>query len=170
MTMSQALYRINYYLTIAMGKRMRVELQEKAQSFKVPIFQHVLKLTLYGNLDSSWVDDIINWLQQINDLSLDSKGKRRLTPVEYQAELYRNLQHSTPTSLIYLYRRNINNVTSKIKGNHPCRYNLNNVDESISDMLKKHELVYTTMCEEVARPANEANWPRVEQVLLSLTV
>jgi len=79
---------IQRYLALAMGNRERSFIKDKVKALGEPIFDHVLKITIFGNIDQSWIDDTLNWLYQIHDLYFDNNKKKRLPAKEYKEELF----------------------------------------------------------------------------------
>lgn len=112
--------RIRYYLrhclVQAQGQRPRSKIVDTAWSLGKPIFTHVIKLSLYGELDRSWRRDIINWLQKINSLTFNGK---RLSADVYYEELFDQFPHTEAW-----YREFLDEVIGDIRWNGDIKYDI----------------------------------------------
>jgi len=153
--------RIRYYLITAMGSRKKAAIQDKTLALSRPILEHMLKLILFGNKDESWIEDTIDWLDQIHDLYLDNKGRFRLTPHEYYVELFH------PRNRV-LYSALIKKVTLKVTSTTKTKLTPK-LTASDSELLNKVlSTAYRRISEELTKV--ELNYDELARVLEELAV
>ena len=87
-SMTSAAERIKYWFEVVVMKRDRQAINNEVRALGRPILRHIMKLSLYGNIDRTWSRDILLWLKRINSITLDNKGNKRLTSKEYFDELW----------------------------------------------------------------------------------
>jgi len=143
--------RIKYYLVYAMGRRPKDAIRNKAYGLRTPIFDHVLKLTLFGNKDVSWVKDIIDWLEQIHDHHTDNVGKYRLAPAEYYRELFvRDYQDSRNWRIRYKTAISKLEETTKLKSRFSTK--------DWQYLYELHSELYKSLSEELAKPTMDLRY------------
>jgi len=147
---------IQRYFALVMGNRTRSEIKHVAESLGYPIFDHVLKLTLFGNRDKSWQSDIVDWLLQIHRLFLDNKGNKRLSPKNYYDELFFDTN-----SWKDVYKHKIETLEQKTE--LKSRYT---ADQWVV-MYKLHDELYQFISNELSKPKMDLDG--IKERLVALT-
>ena len=148
---------IDRYLVTAMGNRTRTEIKDKTHALGKPIFDHVLKLTFFGNVDKSWVPDIIDWIDQIHDFFLDKAGSRRLPASVYYEELFSLLEEDAER--YYRHKLKALKVATGLESVYTGTNWLR--------VYQKHVTFYKLVSEMLTR-RNKPDYDEIEAMLLNL--